>query len=350
MFLNELIKEMVKEYPDIWELVKQFRKDKGKSLPDWEDWCYLPIAASIAIATRGDSNKLIEVMCQKINPPLISALVGWRVTKGVYRFAPELYDTLINQSFEGKMPCEVLKRLPEWCIYIECIKDTYFCNKKLEGFLVYLDYDVNTKRSELRFVLFAQDKTIFHYILHIGDWTVEESVNQVLKESEHQYEQLKKNEVLLNKVKEYKKTINSFSNDKYEDAVNDIKKILNLVLYLCADNVDIPKLPQHPKERVRLSGNVDVAKEPKIWTVGERVSLFLKKHYYKSDSSKKGSSHSSPRPHIRKAHWHSFWTGKINSDSRKLIVKWLPPIPVNISDEELIELPNVIKIIKNSTK
>ena len=32
------------------------------------------------------------------------------------------------------------------------------------------------------------------------------------------------------------------------------------------------------------------------------------------------------KPHMRKAHWHHFWTGsKEDPDNRQLVVRWVPP-------------------------
>ena len=50
----------------------------------------------------------------------------------------------------------------------------------------------------------------------------------------------------------------------------------------------------------------------------------------------------SPRPHMRRAHYHHFWTGPHDGE-RKLIVRWLPPIPVNWKDDT--ELPTVIHLV-----
>jgi hypothetical protein len=37
--------------------------------------------------------------------------------------------------------------------------------------------------------------------------------------------------------------------------------------------------------------------------------------------------------HVRRAHWHAFWTGpKASTEERKLILHWLPPIAVNVDD------------------
>ena len=36
-------------YPSAWKQVDQFRADRGKSLPFWPDWCFLPLAGAYAI-------------------------------------------------------------------------------------------------------------------------------------------------------------------------------------------------------------------------------------------------------------------------------------------------------------
>ena len=46
-------------------------------------------------------------------------------------------------------------------------------------------------------------------------------------------------------------------------------------------------------------------------------------------------THASPRPHIRRAHWHSYWVGKGDEPgAREVMLKWLPPIPVNVQNVE----------------
>lgn len=48
-------------------------------------------------------------------------------------------------------------------------------------------------------------------------------------------------------------------------------------------------------------------------------------------------------PHVRIAHWHHYWVGKRKdrSDGQfgdELVLKWIPPIPVNIGNGEVIEM------------
>ena len=56
-------------------------------------------------------------------------------------------------------------------------------------------------------------------------------------------------------------------------------------------------------------------------------------------------THSGPAPHIRRAHWHSFWQGpKSEPEKRSIEVKWLPPIPIGV--ENLGEMIPTIRLVK----
>ena len=53
------------------------------------------------------------------------------------------------------------------------------------------------------------------------------------------------------------------------------------------------------------------------------------------DPAQGSGTHARPRPHIRRAHWHSFWAGKWDEpEARVVMLKWLPPIPVNVQSVE----------------
>jgi hypothetical protein len=55
-----------------------------------------------------------------------------------------------------------------------------------------------------------------------------------------------------------------------------------------------------------------------------------------------------PVPHVRRAHWHSYWTGpRKEPKKRELIVKWMPPVPVGFTLEEVERLMPTIRKIKH---
>lgn len=116
--------------------------------------------------------------------------------------------------------------------------------------------------------------------------------------------------------------------------------MLQLLLYLCSEEPDIPFI-EHPKARLRSSGSIPLPPGPRVWDVGVRISSAIRKYkerqlplednYYEpAESGTVG--HCWPRPHVRAAHWHTYWTGPRTAvfPERKPVLRWLPPIPINM--------------------
>jgi len=73
---------------------------------------------------------------------------------------------------------------------------------------------------------------------------------------------------------------------------------------------------------------------PTIWNVGSHLGAALRAAYER-ESRDLGGTHASPRPHIRRAHWHSYWTGpRKDPERRRLILKWLHPMVVGTARDE----------------
>ena len=79
---------------------------------------------------------------------------------------------------------------------------------------------------------------------------------------------------------------------------------------------------------------------PQKWNVGVRLGAKLRRALHDPTDSD-GSTDVRMRPHVRRAHWHRFWTGPRKSTERKLRAKWLPPTPVNVASYD--ELPSVVR-------
>ena len=63
----------------------------------------------------------------------------------------------------------------------------------------------------------------------------------------------------------------------------------------------------------------------------EQVGAALRQALSAHEPTESTGTHASPRPHFRRARWHSFWLGKRDQhDARSVTLKWLPPIPVNV--------------------
>lgn len=321
---KDLVREISRQIPNAWVQVRDFRKGKGKNLPDWPDWCYIPMAAGYAISSQGGRTPE-NVMRDPLTPACITAAACWRVTQGIYRYDPTLYNALISQPLDDVLPWDILLRLPEWCVYIET-PGYKFGDFKIEGFFCHLENDMKDGRTELRLLLYGCTPSI-GIAIHKAD-TLKEGLDRMQEEA------AKNAGIAPIKV----------------DYSHYVSPLIQLVLYLCAENIDAPRVPEHPIKRVRSSGVVDAPKEPRIWGIGERVgSAILRYHNYQTSNGSKreepseGASREGQRPHIRRAHWHHFWSGPRDRE-RKLILRWLPPIPVNALGDE--DFPVVIHPVK----
>ena len=329
--------DFAKRYPNAWNQASVMITDKGRDgLPDWPTWCFLPMAGSYAVISA-------ELGVNQIALPYIgdvarhSALLAWRVTQGIYRFDPAVYDAVRDTPVSGDVPHEVLYRLPEWCIYIET-PDMMFSDGQLHGVFVHLEHDVNTGRPELRLLLDHETRLI-PTPLHLGAWTLLESLNLMASEVGRQA---------------VSRGLEPMTNSEVNELKKVVEPILSLVLYVCSQASDIGdegRKPVHPQPTKTKRGVQYFAPDkPMTWNVGVRLGAAIRRAYQAQETQAEGSN-SGPRPHIRRAHWHGFRSGprlkpdgsEIPATMRPFELKWLPPIPVNLSDEDL---PAVVRIVK----
>jgi len=300
-------------YPNAWKQVDLFRKDRGKDLPEWPEWCFLPLAAWYAIVSEGG------VMPPDRVPDVgrLGAVGTWRYSQGIYRFHPETLKALSKTSLDGEIPAEVLLRLPEWCVYIET-PDLSCSGYNLFGFFAHLEWDVNTGRRELRLVLDTESE-LLPMPLHLGG-NIIDVVNKALIETHVQG-------TLAGA------TLPVPSQKVVTDLAAEIAPLVSLLLYLCADEPEIEDRrhpgyrPQRPQPtRVKGGWRLFPAQSPRTWLVGENIGRAISAS--RENLGPGEETGRSVKPHLRRAHWHGFWSGPKKGD-RQFRYKWLPPIPVN---------------------
>jgi len=342
---REYITKYARKYPDAWRKVDVLRAARGFDLPQWPDWCFLPLAGAAAIVSGGWGK--IPSLNSPNDLATLGALATWRVTQGIYRFDPMVYNSVRDTPLDREIPCEILYRLPEWCVYIET-PGLGSEDWSIHGAFGHLEFDIDTKRPELRLV-FDSDTGPLPIPLHLGPWSLAEAMDRTVAESKRQMGLLGLHDLsdlrdpLLNV--EFRAFILPF-----------VRQVVSLLLYLCSQAAEIgdgktePRKPQ-PK-RVRGLPRLFPAEKPTMWDVGVRMGAALRRAYSAESarSAGHGGAHSGPKPHIRVAHWHGFWSGPRDDGPRKgtaerrFDVRWLPPISVNVDDLE--SLPAVARSVK----
>jgi hypothetical protein len=66
-------------YPNAWKQVDDFRA-RRKELGDRADWCFLPLAGTYAIVSKG---KTLQLPNQAQHFGILGALAAWRVTQSI---------------------------------------------------------------------------------------------------------------------------------------------------------------------------------------------------------------------------------------------------------------------------
>ena len=334
---TDLLKEL-KVVPDLsWWVDKTIEQIEKRGLKNYANWCFMPLSAWRSIVSQARPE--LDVFEQCNVAAFLGAVGTWRYSQGIYKFDPTLYDELLNSESSGKLPADVLIRLPEWSIYIDT-PNLFYDGVRCLGVFVHLEDDRVNNNRELRMYVITE-KTTFEnhapnnyqtFVVYLNDGvTIDEAY-------ELWFERIRENRAKI-EIPDEEQYYKDLEGDR-EKNIDFIKKVLNLILYICSDEPEIvdrktpdwlPTFP-HPK---KTKGEVRYfpAKRPHVYDVGQKIGEELRRAKEKIPSPPTGRTVIS---HLRRAHWHSFWTGKRkpgHETEQCLIVKWLPPIFVHGSAE-----------------
>lgn len=307
----------------------------------------------------------------------MGALAAWRPSQGIYRFDPDVAQAVMETDFDKTLPSEILMRMPEWCVYIDLTNtNAVYHSKKLAGFYAHLESDANNGRRELRLLLdvISPSEDLVGIPIHIdNDLSLSDAIESAY------------NTGLQNLGGEITGLIGtSLLSDRAKQEAKYFGPLVGLVLYLCSKNAEVRNnrsgigleglkrpVPKKTKQGLRFFQ----ADRPEIWDVGFGLGKQIRE-----GKGVSGGTHAGPRPHIRRAHWHTFWEGPMAKPSkpedrktsgtasrtslckrnslhesvknsatqtmpklRTITVKWLPPIPVAMETEEIRPTVRLVK-------
>lgn len=333
----KMLRVLTTQYPIVWKEMEEFHDMNGTaSSVSWPEWCYAPIEAALTVVSDGhDLSRLSmnEVSTVVTCAQLVSVLAPWRLSKEVYVINEDIKDLLFEQKDGIDIPVDILMHLPYQCFYVE-LPNTYFDNEKIHGFFVSLDYNVKLHERDLKLTFLSENGDSFTYPIDLDAGTIENSIKKL-------------NEQLAEHAKGNKKLEKYAEADpaKDEETITFIKQVMQVVLYILAQNAEIA--PDEEQATVTKRGKVikDKYSEIRKWDVGERIGAAIRQQKTKaSDSDSEPTTpttHNSPRPHMRRGHWHHFWTGPKNEpENRLLVLRWLSPMVI-AADLEIEDAPVV---------
>lgn len=321
---------VAQSYPGIWKRVDQLRANRDKVARQhyWPTWCYLPVAGAagiIADSVLDDGDRNIEASC-------VATLAGWRLAKDIYVFDETIFEELWNTPIEGNLPIDVLYKLPTFCAYVAFPSPREVEDGTLHGFFVHLNY------SRMPMLLIAMDYghlngiSAEHVPLVVLPVELHEGVS-LLQSLTIRHERIQRRIGVPPEMEGYVLP---------EAIKHTLDPLLSLTLYLCSTSAVIRArdplrgLRAAYTKKTKKGVRTFVPDQPQVWEVTYRRGATLRADAAAAASpgDGDGGTHASPRPHIRKAHWHSYWTGpkaavgKAPVPAREVVLRWIPPTPV----------------------
>lgn len=318
---RDALSEWGRRYPDAWRDVDRAREHRA-----WPDYVYLPLPEAGRII-------LPHMQTAGLRPQrggdvvrdasLLAMMAAWRVTQGIYRYDPVLYAALVDTPVTGQIPGDVLHYLPAWCVYIETPDMTAPLvgggSTPLHGAWAWLDRD--GEHDVLTLGLDTEAHLAIGHVPLVG--TLDEALTRVAADWQDSIAS---------------GAARGMVPDEYAAAARSVfGPLLSLLLYLCAPDADYER-PERPQpKRTKAGWRLFPADRPTTWEVGVRLGAALRRAYQAEQTGT--ATGRTVRPHVRRAHWHTFLAGPRDS-ARERRVKWLPPLAVNLDDAEL---PAVIR-------
>ena len=328
---REILRSMSRLYPTAWQQYNQARRDQGQSLPDWPEWCYCPMAMAYAIVSNGAPIDVLPANPSHI--AILAALASWRMSQVVYQFDPDLADNLISTKMD-KLPAAIY-RLPQWGMYIDL---STLDAIPLAGFFAHLEHDINDGRAELRILVDPGEDhlALVAFPIHLDRGSLVDAIGAAMQEARRQA------------VNHGRSKLLNLMNFDFRLIADQVAPLVSLLLYLCSEEPDTDKpLPTNPRpQKVRRGYRIFPASEPQAINIGYRIGAAIRKaRQSRRETMTAGTQEKrkSPVPHIRSAHWHTYWTG--SGDRRTPVLHWIPPIMVSIDDPE--KIPATIRKVAN---
>lgn len=339
----------------ITEIRKDFPTGGGfAGDPTWPSWCFYPKSEAVdAIRTY------MDVITPTTEPEwyerdlwedgeLAATLLAWRLTRGVYEFDPDLYHSLITTPLTDNIPSELLYRLPEWCVYIPVPKELRKSRNDPLGFFARLNYGdqsylhapdpeghaitltfVHGNDEESELFVYIDDISLKYKSLRAGIDHYQPDADAPLTRELDNPEQRR---------------------HRVESIARELTPYLNVLLYLCSEKPEITGKgkPGNPKPiKTKKGWREFPASGTRLWNVGVRIGATLRKENTstRNEEHDPATGRARPRPHIRRAHWNTYWTGPKTAPQTP-VLRWIPPSLVAAEPNSDEELPTTIRPVK----
>lgn len=353
--------EFNKRNPQLHKLLDEIAlapRPDGMQMPDhillpYEAW------GSLYMYTKGiDLDSIGPGQLGKMQPQIDEAMImaSWGKTQGIYRFDPDIYKELTESPLDGDIPTQLLSQMPEWCIFVETPGLSLSTNINVPGLWIANGHTLGPHGSagstELHVRMLFDHKLPFD--ANASNTNLRLPLNGSMTIQELMDKQVQETIKIIGPAKAM--AMKSDLDASHELTRQALTVAVNLTLYICTQN-DLQNKngqlqPTRPApQRTKNGPRLFMPDQPTTWEVGTRMGSAIRAAQSLAAERAATGLGGTVRPHIRRAHWHSFRTGKAKTEdgqtipahNRPLVVKWIPSIPVNLPDDTPAhELPAVI--------
>lgn len=322
-----LLRDARDRFPGIWRALDSVLAQGGW----WPPYIHLP-SAKVAGLLAGGHRITPEIAAEVA---FLAPLAAWRPTQGIYRFDPTLAAALDETDTDRDIPADILRALPEWCVWIDLDgREVLGC--PMAGFFARLDRVGPHGVDELVLLLIDQDEAL------------RDRPNQIY---------LPLVGSLVEAVERTGRLNAQYGNgpeptpDEVDRHARELAPLVARVLYLCSDSPDLldprnpGRFPQRPSLKHRKKGRPPIlpaAPVPTAWEIGYRIGAALRRAQDISEPSGRvlPDGRRAPIPHVRRAHWHLHWIGAHGSSERRRVLRWHSPTLVGLREPDEL-LPTV---------
>ena len=248
---------------------------------------------------------------------------AWRHCRQVYRFDSRLSRELCEMEPPGSMPTEAIRRLPYPVMYVDARLDVPFGDgtfRPCEGFFVVpVRRDTSAKDEADGIAVyydFGEGEMGCTNIPLVGG-TLAKAASAVISRNSISWRE--------DRAQELRQRVFRL-----------ISNMFNHLLYITADRSDqqVSYIPSGSQKRARR------ASQSTIHEVGAYIGSRLGEARSRGTAPSAPATTTSspvgtgrlPRPHVRAAHWHHYWTGPL-SGPRELKLEWVGPTFVGPRDQ-----------------
>lgn len=250
---------------------------------------------------------------------LLLTLSKWRNHKIVYKIDNDFEKELMKTTGQVKIPYKFLEKLENKCFYIELPKDSYF--NELHGMFVNITRFLDKWLIGVNRV--TNDTVVYHFFIAMGKFVRGFGTEEYVDNNGE------KGFIFNGEIEDWTHKDNNIPVYKEADRINEKlvdcnRFVLQFITYLCAENADI-KISDESKSTYHPSATIkDKYSEILKYDVGYNFGKIFRE--YKKRKVNSYPTGISKRPHIRKAHWHTFYKGKGKTET---VIHWLSEIFVN---------------------